>query len=583
MTALPTVAATVTIDATATLGPDTVGGLAARARVTVTASATPAAPRGRERRTRLCDVNGAGIAELQGATHGPIVFELNRPTTFMLDMALDDPKAPTVLAQRFREVQLWAGDWLITQGPIVSPSTDGERLTLTGADALWYLDHRLIGRELPNRLANPTFSRGIEGWSVLASHPNFVLIGPDSRAYVIINAAVGHEEEPRSLEMFQTQPEIHLFAFQEITVTAGPFGAEVALDAYAWVPAGESWPDDPDIGVELVRVPNGYRGIPLPGYPGPFPPAGYGNLYWAWSLVGDNLKAVGRSSFGADHPVDMWVRHRCTVQVAPNATETVHARLSGRRGAVLWAHAGLWVDEALEFYRADTAAVAAGLVAHAQDPAFGQSPLNIAATTTPTGVRVDRRYPYSARVRVLEALDALAKEGLLDYWLDVTPTARTLTVASPRRARATPVVLELGRNIATLAWGYDGENAASAISVVAAGSEAGPGQPEGHALDVTRFAGGLTLQAVLSAPAATPAIRLDDTAAALLATTVDPHTLTVTLTAAASAGLFGRLFPGDLAEVRIRRAALTIAGRYRIVRLTITPDDVIELVLNREV
>ena len=575
-------AATVDVDATAGLGPDTVVGLAGRARVTVTASATPAAPAGLDRRTRLCDVWGNGIAELDGAVHGPIVFELNRPTTWTLTMALDDAKAPLALGQRFREVQLWAGDWLITQGPIVSPSTDGDRMTLSCADALWYLDHRLIGTELPNRLTNPTFSAGIDGWSVLVSHPNFVLTGPDSAAYVIVNAGLGHEDEPRSLEMFQPDNVTHLFAFQEITVTAGPFGADVALDAYAWAPAGASSADDPDIGVELVRVPADYRNEVLPISGAPVPPAGFGNLYWAWSLVGDWRQAVARSSFGDDHPVDTWVRHRCTVHVSPNATETVHARLSGRVGAVLWAHAGLWVDEALEFYRADTAELVAGLVAHSQDPGLGQSPLNLGAANAPTGVRVDRRYPYSTRLRITEALDALAKEGLLDYWLDVTPHGRNVTIASPRRARATPLVLELGRNLAGISWAYDGENAASAVTVIGSGSDTGPGQPEGHALDVTAFAGGLTLQSVLTAPAATPPVRLDDVAAAMLATTVDPHTLTVALPAAAAAGLFARVFPGDLVEVRVRRAALTIAGAYRIVRLVLNPDNGVELTLNRE-
>lgn len=572
--------ATVDVDASVALGAEVVAGARASARVEVTATATPAPPRGLERRTRLCDVTGAGIAELAGATHGPITFELNRPAAFTLEMSLDDPAAVEVLAERFREVELWVGDWLVTAGPIVATATDGRRLTLTGADALWYLDHRLIGAPVPNRLANPRFVDGTVGWNFLVSRPNFVLtgVGGDTVAEVTANA---HEDEPRSLRLEQPNDYTHLFAFQELEVTAGPFGLEVALEAYAYAPASSS-ADDPDLGVEFVRFPVGYRGLALPISGAPVPPWGWGNLYWAWALVGDARKAIARSSFGDDHPVDAWVRHRCTVRVAPNATETIHARVSGRVGAVYWAHTGLYLDEALEFFATDTAAIVAGLVDHAQDPALGQSNVNLTGPATPTGVVVDRRYPYAERTRVLEALADLAKQGLLDYWLEVVPGRRTVAVASPRRARASRVVLELGRNIAEVAWAFDGDNAASVVAVLAAGSDTGPGQPEGHASDTSTFAGGLTLQTVLSAPASTPAVRLNAVAEALLATTVDPHTLAVTLTTAASAGLVGRLFPGDVVEVRVARAALVVDGDYRLVRATLTPDNVLELVLNRE-
>ena len=44
--------------------------------------------------------------------------------------------------------------------------------------------------------------------------------------------------------------------------------------------------------------------------------------------------------------------------------------------------------------------------------------------------------------------------------------------------------------------------------------------------------------------------------------------------------VFGRVWVGDVVPVRIRRGVFGVTGDYRVVRLTLTPEDTFEMVLN---
>lgn len=543
---------------------------------------------GLKRRTVLTSTTGEGIAELELAVHGPITWEKNKPVAFSVELGIDDPKAIPTLAEKFLEAALWVGDWLAVKGPMITPSADEARLKITGQSPDWYLDRRLIGKPSTNRLTNGNFDDSLRGWTVMVTDENFGLHGADDQCFAIAlgPADIGtFEGDRRACVLFdatfpkpndQRQP----IVFQEVELTAGPFGLDVYFEAYCFTD-GSGFPNDPAAGLILARLPLGYRSFGYPTTGTPLPPAGYGNLYWASSRVVDAEHAIAESTLDNSHPFGKYELHRVTVRIPPNQTEVIHCRLNGRaKEGVRWARAALYADDALEFFQTDLSDLVAGLVAHAQDPAFDQSDVNVDALNAPTGVLVDRRYPWLDRYRVLEAIGDLAKEGFLDWWLEQTPTTTNLRIKAPRRDRRTRITLELGRNVSGFAWAFDGESAASMIAVLAQDNASnGPGRPEGKAIDTTDFAGGLTLQAVLAAPFGTPVSSLDNLAAELLKTVTNPHTIALKLNAAGR-DLIGKIFPGDIAAVKLNRGALSIVGTYELVRVTLTPDNFLEVVVN---
>jgi hypothetical protein len=529
-----------------------------------------------ERRVRVCDVNGEGFADLEAATVGTITFALNAPTTFTFELDVTDDKAAVVLDERFREAQIWAGDWLVTQGPIISVASSDGRLTCTCADALWYLGRRLIGGPLTNRLTNPRFEAGLTGWST-GRFAGFSLLPTDTVNRVEVRPLAARIWRLGDLPLI----------WQDITVTAGPLGLTVTAEAEALITATD-YNADADDALLLARYPADYRTRNYPGTGAPLPPGGFGNMLWAHTAVPNPPEAVRTSTIDPKHPLGIRVRHTATIEIPPGATETVHFRLTGRRGqfghlyTTEWSNAALWIDEAFEVADENLADTLGRLVEHAQDPALGRSDLNLDAVNAPaagTGaVTAARRWPYLARTSILEAIDALAGEGRLDYWLEVTATGRNLAFTSPRRARQTGLELDSARNLASWSWAYDGATAATDVDV------AGPtevGYRQGHASNPAGYADGLTLEAVVTAPTGTAAADLDAYAAAHLEAVHDPETVSVT-TRPDARDLVGHLWPGDVVGLRIDDGALQVTGTYRAVKVSLAPDDSLAIELNRE-
>lgn len=535
-------------------------------------------PRGKKRRTIIVDSEGAPFGELENARHGAITKELNRPDEWTLALGIDDPKAELVLDQRIREAQLWRGDRIVSWGPMVRPGADKVNVGISGKDALWYLGRRNIGRAgRENYVPNGDFEEGLVGWSVGYSNPIEPLAGRKPSHWIGTIRTDRALTGVRSLYLEQKvtgQPKYGFNAGQffvwEVDDEVSPDGDRWTLVAYAYV-VGSKWrgPNHNSTGVKLGRwstteiVMIGAEDGSTPAIPYPAP-------------IESSIAQIDEYT-----PHDQWVRLETSFTQPPGTEpELVGIGLYCPDGAVYWDRASLTLEESSKFYGVDQAIIAKELVEHAQDPAFEKSDLNIGTDTPLTGVLRDRIYLHQEHPNVLASVAEFSElDNGIDFSIAVTPTTRTFRTHYPARGVFRPkCALELGKTISDFAWSFDGEGAANAIIVLGQGS--GSGREEGYAIDPDAFAGGLTLEAVFSAPPETPIDSLDNLAAEYAVAAGAPEILAVT-TFPNLEHVIEVLEPGDTIPVRIARGPLNIADTYRVSRMTLTPDDRLELVLNR--
>lgn len=535
-------------------------------------------PRGKKRRTIVVDSAGVPFGELEKAQHGAITKELNRPDSWTIALGIDDPKAGLVIGERIREAQLWRGDQMLSWGPMVRPGADKANVAVSGNDALWYIGRRSIGRAgRTNYVPNGDFEEGLAGWAIGFSSPIEPLVGRNPAHWIGQIRTDRQMTGRRSLYLEQKvsgQPKHGVTASSyfgwEVDGLVSPEGDRWTLVAYAYV-VGSKWRgprlDSGGLGLgrfsttEVVMI--GAEDGSVPAQPFPKPIEG------AVAQIDDYTLR------------DQWVRLEVSLTQPPTGeTELVAVRLHSPNGAVYWDRVSLTLEESSKFYGVDQALIAKGIVEHVQDPAFDKSDLNIETDCPLTGVLRDRVYLHQEHPNALDAVGEFAElDNGLDFSIAVTPTTRIFRTHYPARGTYRPKCrLELGQQIADFAWSFDGEGAANAIIVLGQGS--GSGREEGFAIDPDAFAGGLTLEAVFSAPPETPIDSLDNLAAEYAVAAADPEILAVK-TVPGLEQVIGILEPGDTIPVRIRRGPLNIAETYRVTRLTLNPDDTLDVVLNR--
>lgn len=370
------------------------------------------------------------------------------------------------------------------------------------------------------------------------------------------------------------------FAYQELEVSGGVRGLTATLTAWAYVRSDEF--EDygaHERGVLLSRLPTDYR------TDNPFADAGINTWGGRRGYYSENIE-VAQSTIDEEHPFDRWVRHETEIFVPPGKTEILHARLNAVQGLTIWDLATLTFDDAFEAFDTDQATIVADLVDHAQDAAFDKSDVNLEVEGPPkTGVKKTLVALHSEHANVWDLIeDFTTSEDGIDLSEELTPTSRKLRIHYPAQGLYKPkLALRLNRNVEGFAWAFDGEAASSSVIVLGTGD--GSDREEASAIDPTAFAGGLTLEEVFSVPPDTPIELLENIAVERLAVVSAPEVLTVTTFPhsddLAERNLFGRLLVGDTTDVVIRRGGLSIEGIYRVVRLTLRPDDRLELVLNR--
>lgn len=538
--------------------------------------------KGTARRTVVVDMEGNPLGELEEATHGQIVWGLNRPDDFTVTMSSQSPKAALVLAERFREVQLWRGNHLLTWGPIVSvdQGTSGELvLTCKGVD--WYLGRRFIGKaKRTNYVPQPSFETGLVGWS-LGYNPNEPADGRD--------------------------PAYRLLSLSTTRAVTGTRSARLELPSDEWPRYGATFgtvfefTPDPAGGdeftaaVQVFIVEADLRSV-----------EGGSLTLVEWSTTQTELVTSDDGAFAeykplvlgvskvqiTEHtPVHQWARLETSLpldtRVAPGEPRLVGLIVEGIRGVMFVDDPTLTLNERLQFSETDQALIALGIVEHLQDPAYDKSDLNIDVYAPATGVLRDRTYLHSEHPPGLRSIQEFT--GLddgFDYRMTYTTTTRHFGVEFPQSGAYRPKVgFELGRNIASYRWSFDGESASSSVTVLGQGS--GSDREEGAAVDTTDWANDLILEEVTPAAPETPIEALDNLAAERIVTTRNPEVLEVSTFPVTSARpgvskLLGYLRLGDVVPVTIRDGSLAIEGtHYRIVKSTLNPDDTMDLTLNR--
>lgn len=538
------------------------------------------APIGRRRRLVVVGMDGEPVAELENAKVGAVTFSLNEPESFAFTLPADDPKAALLLDVPFAEVQLWRGDQLLAWGPAVRPAADKTSLAVSVKGVAWYLTRRHVGRAgRTSHVVNGDFDDGLAGWEAGALSPFEPLANTAPEHFdadVTTDRTLTGRHALRLAQPVSGTPRYGVSASQffvwDVDPDLGREGDQWTLTAYCYLPA-DAWAGPPPepTGVTLARY-STTETVDIRRDDGS-PPVAYPKPIEAASVAIDDTT-----------PRDTWVRLEATLRSpVTGQPEFVQVTLGCPVGVVYWDRVGLTLDEALRFYAVDQADIVADVVGHLQDPAYGKSDLNLATDTPATGVRRDRTYLHHEHASGAEILDEFTTlDDGLDLSIAYTATTRTLRTHHPARGRHRPThSLELGRNVADFAWTFDGENAADAVIVLGTGD--GSEREEAFAVDTTRYAGGVTVETVYTAPPGTPIDSLDEVAAETLNTTVTPDLLTVTTTPAqpGQPDPVGVLAPGDTVPVRLGAGAVTVAGTYRVVQLTVNPDDSLDLTLNR--
>lgn len=588
---MPTITGSAALAGAGDLDAAAAGNTVTGARTTLTATGAFSAstpPKGRRRRVVVTNVDGVTYGELEHARLSPITYELNRPEQWSFQVLQNDPKAALILDVPFREVQVWRGDQLLAWGPAVRPALSKDTLVVNCQGALWHLGRRHIGKaDRTNWVTNGDFENGLAGWDLFTNPVKIFYGEPEAQTQLpsatIVSFPTVTGSRALALENYVNGADAGIGQQFEFTVDAAfsPDGDTFTLKAYALLEAqldgNAAWAG---WGLYMERF-STTEPTPHPAILAVLPGA---KLSLEQSVV----------LLDEDFPVGKWTRLETEFTLPPKAgeAETVYVRLFAPAGVtVYWDAVSLTLQEKLAFYGVDQATIAQGIVEHLQDAAYDKSDVNIATSCPATGVLRNRVYIHSEHPNGFGALEEFPRlDTGFDYAVNYTPTTRTFTTYYPRRGvLKSQFALSLGTpaapgNIADFTWWFDGETASSSVIVLGTGD--GSDREEGFAVDTSAFEGGLTLEQVYVSPPETQIDSLDNMAAERLTVAKNPVGLEIRTVPGQfwSADPVGLLWPGDYVPVTIQRHSLNIAAvTYRVVRLTINPDDTLDLTLNLRV
>lgn len=534
---------------------------------------------GEEYRAVVVDLLGNRYAELDKAVHGPATWELNTPGSYEFAMPSEDPKTAHALPIE-REVQLWKGDTLLWQGPIVRPLANSRETSFQAATPEWYFTRRFFGKaDRTNYIPNGDFEDGLAGWDIGYSHANEPAAGRNPShwtASVSSERAVTGDKSLRLEQLASGQPKYGMTARQTFEWEVDPDlpeGDLWTLKAYVYIPSAD-WrgPRLDRGGLRLVRS-STTETIDIGADDGSVPPTPY-------AVEIESVEA----SIDDYTPLDRWVPLSVSMEQRPSGDpEIITVGLRCPDGVAFWDRVSLTLAESSRFYGEDQALICEGIVQHLQDPAYGKSDLNIGTRCEPTGVVRDRVYIHSEHPKGFDALTEFPTlDGGLDFSVEITPTERTFVTHYPEKGDdRTEIVLEYGRNVEDFTWGWDGEQAANAV--ITLGSGDGSSREEGWAIEEDLF-GGVVLEDVFVAPGVdnTSSIEtLDDRATERLRLVRDPEILELICNETAIP-LLGVLKTGDRITARVHRGIVAVDGPRRIVRMSLEPTtNILTITTNR--
>lgn len=497
---------------------------------------------GLDYRIVIASADGTRHGELSNFDLSRVTWELNTFGSAEFTIPVTDETASLIKVPE-REVEIWRGNNILWAGVMVRATYGEKDVNVQCQGIAWYLKHRHIGKaNRINFLGNPQFEESAVGTAPVKWDVNGVAASV-IESYRILGG--------RSVELVQALQGRDTFISQTITRSTAPTQ-----------------------GLALFLV--GHFFIRNQDYVGP----GYldRGLYVE---VRDNagvLQLVDFVPIDKDTPREVWQRGEVVAHIPPNqANWTVNVRLYAVGGRTIWDACSLTVMESVATGPTpmDQATFAGVIVNHAQDAAYGKSPLRISTNTPDTGIKIAKAHQHTDHLLIMDAINE--RVGIRDGYewdIAITPTARTFTTYYPRKMNErSDVVYGLGPTygdyfdpirdgITSFSIEVDGE--ATANSVVVLGEGEGPDREEGGATD-TAALGGLTLERVVFSPTGSPIAILDALAYAALERLKRP--VTVPSITVRSPVLIGSLNTGDVIRVVIDHGAVKLDGRYRIVRI----------------
>lgn len=486
------------------------------------------------------------VVSANGTRHGEIVnFDLSRITWELNTFGTAEFTVPTLdesaklIKVPEREVEIWRGNNLIWAGAMVR-ATYGDRDVSVQCQGLgWYFKRRHFGKaNRINFLANPQFEE-----SAVGTFPVKWSSGGVTATVIESYRVLGS----RSVELWNTVAGVDTHINQRVYFDTDANGVFFTLVGHFFV-RNTDW-----VGPAMLG-----RGL--------------------FIEVIDNTGVVRAHEFvtiDTNTPRESWQRGEVGIHLPPLVTGwSVGVRLYALGGRIVWDACSLTVMESTSTAvpQEEQTTFAARMVNHAQDPAYGKSPLRINPNTPPSGVKIWRTHQHTDHLSVLDGINE--RVGIRDgYEWDVRPHDRAFTTYYPRKMNErSDVIFGLGPaygdyftdGIVSFSIEVDGETTAN--SVVVLGEGEGPDREEGAATDTTAL-GGLTLERVVFAPAGSPIAVLDALAAAALERLKRP--VTVPSITVRSPALIGSLNTGDVVRVVIDHGAVSVNGRYRIVRIEV--------------
>ncbi len=388
-----------------------------------------------------------------------------------------------------REVRLWRNGKLYWSGVITRRQlNDLQTYAVTAEGVTRYLEKQVFGdAENTNKLVNGDFGSGtLANWEVVGVTANIVTQWGNNRAFKdgrlsqISRFLPG--EVNYQLNLYQAGPGTDTFVQQSAIVDGGVFLTASAMfhirTDCAWV--GPAF-DNRGLYVEVLDMDNNLRDVQFFAIDENTPRG-----------IFQRATVTTRTPDGGQYHV----RVRLYSPLVTNATPTPPRP----PGGIIWADVKLVAEDSLSFSNQDMGAIANGIVAHAQDPAFAKSSYNITPGASSTGIVLDKHYMFIEHGRIWDALREFPESELGDVGVEHSADGKTRTfkVYTPMMGIDRPEpVLEVGKQISRVpVLDEDGTDVATTVIVTGEGS--GPDRDEAQ-VNYLDYFDGLSLVEVSAA------------------------------------------------------------------------------------
>ena len=406
----------------------------------------------------ICDRYGVALGQIVSAVPTQIDWELDGIGAASIDFWIFDPVAmeylPQTLLPAAIEIQIWRDNVLRWWGLPISATVDEKQVHLSCSGHLWIFANRNFGPVVTQYLQDAGFEQsGAEGalsaaWS-----------GAGEVATILWDAASGRPvaEGQYAMSLLWTGlfPDIESYIFQVVGVSA-PATAPLELDlaGYVW------W-------------------YPLSGY---LP-------YMQKGLVITSVEdgTTNWAQMVSSMPALEWTRLDTTLTIPAGSLRTIVVALEVPiGGGASWDAIRLTGNEQVGSgqYPADVLTIIQRVIAYAQDPTAGKSPMAIGVIGGLTGVNLIRNYQAADNAGILDSLNEFPTIGACDFEIVWDPTGhyRWFEVFSPGKGAVKynyPLTID-GGAVTAMQGAVDGSTTRTAVRVMGQGSS-GPSEDLGYA------------------------------------------------------------------------------------------------------